>query len=117
MVPTGTELSVSARHLRNAFLSSPGGPYRSTPLAGALSPVNRSGRRLGRMTVSCNVCLAYSNPAIESHVTPGELSYNVPGGRHSETSRSFKSPSIQRRHADDGVGPTPEKQDRLRSPF
>lgn len=52
---------------------SPGGPYRSTPLAGALRPVNRSGLRLGRMTVSCSVCLAYSSPAIESHVTPGEL--------------------------------------------
>lgn len=52
---------------------SPGGPYSSTPFAGALRPVNRSGLKFGNITVSCRVCFTYSSPAIESHDTRGDL--------------------------------------------
>ena len=52
----------------------PGGPKSSTPFGGDLSPVKRSGLRLGRMTASCRVCFAYARPAMSSHPTPGVAS-------------------------------------------
>ena len=50
----------------------PGGPKSKTPFGGALNPVKRSGLRVGYMTASFNVAFAKLNPAISSHVTPGD---------------------------------------------
>ena len=41
----------------------PGGPNSSSPLAGALKPVNNSGRMEGRITISCKACFEVSCPA------------------------------------------------------
>ena len=34
----------------------PGGPNNNTPFGGSRNPVNKSGRRFGRITASCRVC-------------------------------------------------------------
>ena len=39
-----------ATALANIVLPLPGGPNKSRPLAGALKPLNRSGRRVGNIT-------------------------------------------------------------------
>lgn len=41
-----------------------------TPLEGALSPTNKSGRKVGHTTASCSCCLAKSRPAMSSQDTP-----------------------------------------------
>lgn len=48
-------------------------PNNKTPFAGDLNPVNSSGRKAGRITISCNAVFAASNPAISSHLS---LMYN-----------------------------------------
>lgn len=40
------------------MLNPPGGPKRRRPLAGALRPVNSSGLKAGRITISCRAFLA-----------------------------------------------------------
>jgi len=49
--------SVATAFASNVF-PVPGGPYRRTPLGGALKPVKRSGRKLGKITASWSVCFA-----------------------------------------------------------
>mmetsp|Transcript_22594 Transcript_22594/g.39013 ORF Transcript_22594/g.39013 Transcript_22594/m.39013 type:complete len:279 (-) Transcript_22594:491-1327(-) len=66
-----------ATALANRVLPVPGGPKRSTPFGGLRSPVNKSGRKLGKITASCRVCFAYARPAISSQRTLGDLS-NIP---------------------------------------
>lgn len=46
----------------------PGGPYNKIPFHGLILPVNRTGKRIGNITASCNVLFACSNPATSPHV-------------------------------------------------
>ncbi len=47
-----------ASALASSVLPLPGGPYSSSPRAGARSPWNRSARCAGRITISCSACAA-----------------------------------------------------------
>ena len=59
-------LNISIEHanlkriLTSIVFPFPGGPKSNKPLAGARSPVNNSGLREGRITISCNACFASS---------------------------------------------------------
>lgn len=44
------------RAFASMVLPLPGGPYRSSPRAGALRPWNRSARCDGKITISCSAC-------------------------------------------------------------
>ena len=44
----------------------PGGPNKSKPLGGFLSPLNNSGLNAGIIIVLCNIFLASSKPAMSS---------------------------------------------------
>lgn len=48
----------AASALASSVLPLPGGPYSSSPRAGARSPRNRSARSAGRITISCSACAA-----------------------------------------------------------
>eukprot|EP00601_Ochromonadales_sp_CCMP2298_P023279 CAMPEP_0173311818 /NCGR_PEP_ID=MMETSP1143-20121109/23755_1 /TAXON_ID=483371 /ORGANISM="non described non described, Strain CCMP2298" /LENGTH=189 /DNA_ID=CAMNT_0014253879 /DNA_START=183 /DNA_END=749 /DNA_ORIENTATION=+ len=69
-----TKSDSEATAFASNVLPVPGGPKSNTPLGGDLSPVNRSGRRFGRMTASCSVCLAKASPAISPQRMLGFLS-------------------------------------------
>jgi hypothetical protein len=68
--PTYFDVNVAALMLKKVALHSdatalasnvfplPGGPNKSNPLAGALNPVNISGRNEGKITISCKACFA-----------------------------------------------------------
>ena len=47
-----------ARALASRVLPLPGGPYKSSPLAGLLRPRNRSALSEGRITISCSACIS-----------------------------------------------------------
>ena len=49
-------LDSCARALARRVFPLPGGPYSRRPLAGLLSPLKRSARRAGSITISCKAC-------------------------------------------------------------
>lgn len=60
-----------AQAFASRVLPVPGGPYRSMPLQGVLSPTNTSGNLIGNMTASWRTFLAWSSPPTSSHLTLG----------------------------------------------
>lgn len=68
--PTYLDVRLAALMLKNVALHSvatarasnvlplPGGPNSSNPRDGVRRPVNNSGRNDGKITISCNACLA-----------------------------------------------------------
>ena len=65
-----TRRTFKGSQLKRAPCTSPGGPKRRSPLAGARKPVNRSGLRLGRTTISCKAAFAFSCPDMSENRTP-----------------------------------------------
>ena len=57
-----TEMKVPSHSVAHAFaknvLPVPGGPYRRIPIQGFLAPLNKSGKRNGRITAYCRASLA-----------------------------------------------------------
>ena len=67
--------SVAQALARNVF-PVPGGPYNKTPFHSFLAPINIEGNLSGTRTDTINYSLAYSSPAMSSHLTLG-LSYSI----------------------------------------
>ncbi len=68
-IDRNVDLDCAAIALPSKVLPVPGGPKNITPLGGALIPVKISGLSIGQIIISWMIFLAFSSPAMSSHLT------------------------------------------------